>query len=78
MISSILILVILVGAAAGMYFIGKNREKPDVLDVEEVIDEDLPKWKMWFKRLGFAGFMFFFIKGLIWLAIAFFAGKSFF
>ncbi|NJM53559.1 MAG: alanyl-tRNA synthetase [Blastocatellia bacterium] len=23
----------------------------------------------WLKRLGFAGFMFFFIKGLIWLAV---------
>lgn len=23
----------------------------------------------WLKRLGFAGFMFFFIKGLIWLLI---------
>lgn len=26
----------------------------------------------WLKRIGFAGFMFFLIKGLIWLAI--FAG----
>lgn len=23
----------------------------------------------WFSRLGFAGFMFFLIKGLVWLAI---------
>jgi len=25
-------------------------------------------WK-WLKRLGVAGFLFFFIKGLVWLAI---------
>lgn len=24
---------------------------------------------VWLKRLGFAGFMFFMIKGLLWLAI---------
>lgn len=29
-------------------------------------------FKDWLKKLGFAGFMFFFIKGLVWLAI--FAG----
>lgn len=28
----------------------------------------------WLRRLGFAGFMFFFIKGLVWLAIIFGAG----
>jgi len=27
------------------------------------------KTKKWFKRIGVAGFLFFFIKGLIWLAI---------
>ena len=29
------------------------------------------KIKLWLKRLGFAGFMFFLIKGLVWLAIFF-------
>ncbi|MCS6917238.1 MAG: hypothetical protein RMK52_01225 [Chitinophagales bacterium] len=24
---------------------------------------------LWFKRLGLAGFLFFFIKGLVWLAV---------
>ncbi len=28
-------------------------------------------WKAWFKRLGVAGFLFFFAKGLVWLAIFF-------
>lgn len=27
--------------------------------------------KKWLKRLGFAGFMFFLIKGLIWLVVIF-------
>jgi hypothetical protein len=26
-------------------------------------------WKTWFRRLGFAGFMFFLVKGLVWLAV---------
>ncbi len=33
------------------------------------------KFKLWLKRVGVAGFMFFLIKGLIWLGIFFFAGK---
>ncbi len=31
--------------------------------------------KNWLKRIGFVGFMFFFIKGLVWLAIFFGLGK---
>ncbi|HTN46092.1 MAG TPA: hypothetical protein VL098_07050 [Flavipsychrobacter sp.] len=27
---------------------------------------------VWLKRLGFAGFMFFLIKGLVWIAIFYF------
>lgn len=27
------------------------------------------KFKTWFKRVGLLGFLFFFIKGLVWLAI---------
>jgi len=33
-------------------------------------------WKAWLKRLGWAGFLFFLIKGLVWLAIFFFAGSK--
>ena len=33
------------------------------------------KFTMWLKRFGLAGFLFFFIKGLVWLAIFFGAGK---
>ncbi|MBL7719191.1 MAG: alanyl-tRNA synthetase [Flavipsychrobacter sp.] len=30
------------------------------------------KWKLWLKRVGFWGFMFFLVKGLVWIAV--FAG----
>jgi hypothetical protein len=32
----------------------------------------------WMKRLGIAGFLFFLVKGLVWLAVFFFAGSSLF
>ncbi len=31
------------------------------------------KFKMWMKRIGVAGFLFFLIKGLVWIAIFLFA-----
>lgn len=34
--------------------------------------------KAWLKRIGIAGFLFFLIKGLIWLAVFFFAGSKIF
>lgn len=33
-------------------------------------------WKMWFKRLGVLGFLFFLVKGLIWIGVFLFAGKA--
>lgn len=33
------------------------------------------KSKRWLKKIGVAGFLFFLIKGLIWLAILFGLGK---
>ncbi|MEM1328909.1 MAG: hypothetical protein AAGI23_23325 [Bacteroidota bacterium] len=33
------------------------------------------KWKLWFKRVGIAGFLFFFVKGLVWLVVFFVVGK---
>jgi len=35
----------------------------------------MSKFKVWFKRIGIVGFLFFLIKGLIWLAIFLGAGK---
>jgi hypothetical protein len=31
----------------------------------------MDRWKKVLKKLGVAGFLFFFIKGLVWLAIIF-------
>lgn len=36
------------------------------------------KFKLWLKRIGWAGFFFFLIKGLIWLALLWFAGDKIF
>ncbi|WP_255552870.1 hypothetical protein [Aureivirga sp. CE67] len=33
------------------------------------------KVKDWLKKIGLVGFLFFFIKGLVWLAIFFGLGK---
>lgn len=35
-------------------------------------------WRLWFKRLGVLGFLFFLIKGLAWIAFALYAGKALF
>ena len=34
----------------------------------------MKKFKLWIKRIGIIGFLFFLIKGLIWLAVIFGAG----
>lgn len=34
--------------------------------------------KLWLKRIGWIGFLFFLIKGLIWLALFWFAGDAIF
>ena len=31
----------------------------------------------WFKKMGLAGFAFFFIKGMAWLVVPFIAGMAF-
>ncbi len=40
----------------------------------EEIQETGGKYK-WLKKLGLAGFLFFFLKGMVWLVIIFMAGK---
>jgi hypothetical protein len=40
-------------------------------EMEKVENNKSSKYKLWFKRLGFAGFMFFLIKGLLWLVFLF-------
>jgi len=40
------------------------------------VDERTLKRKKWLKRAGIAGFLFFLIKGLAWIAVALFAWKG--
>lgn len=42
------------------------------------MEENQVDKKKWLKRFGIAGFLFFLIKGLIWLAVFFFAGSHLF
>ncbi len=37
----------------------------------------MSKFKIWFKRIGIIGILFFFIKGLVWVAIFFGVGSLF-
>jgi hypothetical protein len=37
--------------------------------VQEVTQEQQSKMVRWLKRLGLAGFLFFLIKGLLWLIV---------
>ena len=34
-------------------------------------------WQKWLKRVGFAGFMFFLLKGIVWLVVLYFGAKLF-
>ncbi|MDH6253668.1 hypothetical protein M2347_003395 [Chryseobacterium sp. H1D6B] len=38
--------------------------------------ENNSKFKKWFKRVGWAGFAFFTIKGLVWLVIFYFGADT--
>ena len=33
------------------------------------------RWRKWLKKLGLAGFLFFLLKGLVWLALGYFLFK---
>jgi hypothetical protein len=43
-----------------------NRERRNLFEFQRVTTG---KIKMWIKRLGFWGFMFFLMKGLLWLIV---------
>jgi hypothetical protein len=38
--------------------------------------ETIVKIKKWAKRIGFWGFLFFLLKGLVWLAVFYFVAKK--
>lgn len=37
---------------------------------------NIPGWKLWLKRIGIGGLLFFTVKGIIWLFVFYFAGSS--
>lgn len=45
-------------------------------DSQVQAEEKSLKRKKWLKRFGIAGFLFFLIKGLAWIAVALFAWKG--
>jgi hypothetical protein len=40
------------------------------------MSKTVSNWKMYARRLGWAGFFFFLIKGLVWLAVFFGLSKA--
>jgi hypothetical protein len=46
--------------------------------MSEIEEQEKRNWKFWFKRIGLVGFLFFLIKGLIWIGVAMLAGKALF
>jgi hypothetical protein len=52
-----------------------NRMKENQLTQEKTLFPKDGKLKAWLKKLGVAGFLFFLIKGLVWLGIFIWAGK---
>ena len=48
-----------------------------MLDSNNNIPEQNSKLMLWLKRLGVAGFLFFLLKGLIWIAVFYGVGKLF-
>lgn len=41
------------------------------------MSERTNKFRFWLKRMGWAGFLFFLIKGLLWLLIPYLIAKGF-
>ncbi len=48
------------------------------MELEEKTEEKkLPKWKLWVKRFGVGGIIFFTVKGIITSTLIYFLGKNF-
>lgn len=43
----------------------EQQEQPEQQELQEAQKENC--WRRWLKRFGIAGFLFFLIKGLLWL-----------
>jgi len=46
--------------------------------MSEIEKRNESKVRFWLKRVGLVGFLFFLIKGLLWIGVAVFAGKALF
>jgi len=44
--------------------------------MENLPQENQSKFKKWFKRVGWAGLIFFTVKGLIWLVVFYFGADA--
>jgi hypothetical protein len=56
-----------------------EEKKPIEVDVScPVSKEGRVTFMVWLKRLGWVGFLFFLIKGLLWLLIPFLIARGFF
>ncbi len=60
----------------GWRFLIQVEEQQQELQDQLQVDEKALKRKKWLKRAGIAGFLFFLIKGLAWIAVALFAWKG--
>jgi len=58
------------GTTVGCAYLALKRSKSP-LNMEK------KNWKDWLRKIGVAGFLFFLIKGLIWLAVFFGLFKAF-
>jgi len=47
------------------------------MENQENTDKKLPKWKLWLKRFGIGGIIFFTVKGIITSTLIYFLGKNF-
>ncbi len=56
-----------------------DKDSDNLKEDFDIIEEDQAKkgskLKRWFKRIGLAGFLFFLIKGIVWLFIFYGAGS---
>jgi hypothetical protein len=58
-----------------MNSLDKTREKPLECPVPH---KERKSFKQWMKRLGLVGFLFFLIKGLLWLLVPYLIAKGLF
>ena len=60
----------------GVFYIMEEEQVTAPSPDNQKDEEKALKRKKWLKRAGLAGFLFFLIKGLVWIAVALFAWKG--